>query len=151
MNVNVKHLSLTVAEGLGDAAKNRVIAEKYVLAEDDREMTELVGLLDPACHVTSFAGVVRGPAASIAILENEHETVQVQWETKLLQLTSNTFERRGKAWFVSGRTRRVAQLPVVRECYAWWKQELVSQHIVVGPNQLVSFRSLGLRWQLGVF
>jgi hypothetical protein len=150
MNVNVKHLSLTYADGIGDAATNRKIADQFILAEDDRVFSELVALLSPNCHFSSFTGVVRGRGAAVALLENEHCTIQLDWQTKLMQLTADTFERQGRVWQLKKSTSLLKDLPVVQEVGMWWSQERVIEHIVVNPAGFVQFRSLGYRWQLGV-
>ncbi len=150
MNVNVKHLSLTYPAGLGDAFRNKKIAEQFILAEDDRVFSELAALLGPHCHLSSFSGVVRGRGAAIAILESEHGTIQLEWETKLMQLTADTFERRGRGWFIKGRSSILNNVPVVREVGIWWGQQKIVEHLVVNPDGYVQFRALGYRWQLGV-
>jgi hypothetical protein len=149
MNINVKHLSLTFGGGIGDGVKNKKVAEKFVLAEDDRELAEVVGLLAASCHFTSFSGVVRGRGASIAVLESEHQSMQLRWDTKLLQLTADTFERRGRVWFLTKKSEMFSKVPIVREGAAWWSQHKVVEHLVVNPEGLVQFRALAFRWGLG--
>ena len=150
MDVNVNHLSLSLGGGIGDAASNLKTAQDFVVAVDDRELAEAASLMSPSCHLSTFSGVVRGRGAAAAVLESEYDSLRLVWETKVIQLTADTFERRGKVLFLNGRLHSVASLPFVREVTLRLMQHPVIEHIVVGRDGLVLFRGLGYKWRLGV-
>ncbi|KAK7200201.1 hypothetical protein NESM_000071400 [Novymonas esmeraldas] len=146
MSYNGRKLKYFVDDSDGWLRRNRQAVEQFVMAEDDVETKEMMGLLSPRAHFASFWGVVRGLPASMALQAQEREHLRITWISGVQPLTSHTFVRTGYAHVLD--RDRTLTIPIIGPWLSSFFQRPVQECLVVREGRVV-FRSLGYVWDIG--
>jgi len=138
---NPKRLYNFVADTTyGDPRLSLGIARRFILAEDDRELDEMIALLSPTVHWNSLWGVVRGCESVRAVFGREQQAMTCVWGP-LRQLSSTTFERHGQATFLESANEW--RIPLLSRFVGRLRQKQVLEQLVMADGKII-FRSLAL-------
>ncbi|KAG5505706.1 hypothetical protein JKF63_05041 [Porcisia hertigi] len=148
MSYNGRKLKYFVDDSDGWLRRNQEVAQQFVMAEDDRETKEMLSLMSPRAHFTSFWGVVRGLPAAVALQAQEREHLRITWTSGLQPLTSRTFFRSGYVHVFN--RDRMATIPILGPWVSSFFQRQVQELLVVREGRVV-FRSMGYVWDIGKY
>ncbi|CCW63350.1 unnamed protein product [Phytomonas sp. EM1] len=147
MSYNIRRLRFFVDDVYGSLQENQTVAEQFFLSEDDHELEEMMCMMVPYAHYSSFWGVARDELATKAVHTQEKEYLRLSWTGGITPLTSSTFIRAGYAHLTKGSF--LSDLPIVGPALSMLFQERVIESLVVRNGKIV-FRDLGYNWRLGV-
>lgn len=148
MPYNGRKLKYFVDDSDGWLRRNTQAAERFVMAEDDGETKEMLGLMTNRAHFASFWGVVRGLPAAVAVQAQERSHLRVTWTSGLQALTSHTFVRRGYVHVLD--KERIVSLPIIGPWISSFFQKPIEEFLVVREGR-VEFRSVGYAWDMGKY
>mmetsp|Transcript_21307 Transcript_21307/g.24765 ORF Transcript_21307/g.24765 Transcript_21307/m.24765 type:complete len:147 (-) Transcript_21307:42-482(-) len=145
MSYSVRKLRNFIEDDKGVFRSNAALTKRYAMAYDDHESRELMELLSPEAHISSFWGTVRGPDAGLLIMIQERESMRITWTEPFVPITSQLFERRGYAEF----SEDGGSVPVLSSVLRKAKQQQIRESIVWSEGR-ITFRDLGLQWRMAV-